>query len=45
VPVIADETGIVAVCGVAVDRGRLSKDLPGWQIAVYMTNRADGTEE
>ena len=44
VPVIADETGIVAVCGVAVDKSRLSKDLPGWQITVYMTNRASGTE-
>ena len=44
VPVIADGTGIVAVCGVAVDKSRLSKALPGWQITVYMTNRASGTE-
>ena len=44
VPVIADGSGIVAVCGVAVDKSRLSKALPGWQITVYMTNRASGTE-
>lgn len=43
-PVIADETGIVAVCGVAVDKTKLTKDLPGWQITIYETNRAYGTE-
>ncbi len=31
IPILADDGGILGVCGVGADRGRMAQDLPAWQ--------------